>query len=132
MQISFYLLLLWVSFPESASFYGQIHMSLNMQPFTTKQKAIRTATQLAKALIPTVLAQGDYSYARDFQPISTPPELGQLGPQGYTSLGNLNMCRVLNGMWQVSGAHGYMPERDRVVIKMTEAAGNTHLSNFYA
>jgi aryl-alcohol dehydrogenase-like predicted oxidoreductase len=40
----------------------------------------------------------------------------------YTSLGDLRMCRVLNGMWQVSGAHGYESSRAESVAAMTKCA----------
>ncbi len=36
--------------------------------------------------------------------------LGKLGADAYTILGkDMPMCRVLNGMWQGSGAHGFTP-----------------------
>eukprot|EP01041_Mallomonas_annulata_P010348 gene10348-21587_t len=41
-----------------------------------------------------------------------------LGRDAYTTLGTVPMCRLLNGMWQVSGAHGYEPNRDNVVAEM--------------
>jgi hypothetical protein len=41
----------------------------------------------------------------------------------FTDLGDMRMCRLLNGMWQVSGAHGYLPERDRAVAEMSHCAG---------
>jgi len=41
-----------------------------------------------------------------------------LGKDGYTTLGDIQMCRLLNGMWQVSGAHGYQPNTDDVVAEM--------------
>lgn len=48
-----------------------------------------------------------------------------LSSNAYTTLGDLSMCRVLNGMWQVSGAHGYSPERSKVVYDMTKYAGKS-------
>jgi hypothetical protein len=46
-----------------------------------------------------------------------------LGKDGYTDLGGLPMCRLLNGMWQVSGAHGYSPQKDKAVSEMSHCAG---------
>ena len=40
----------------------------------------------------------------------------------FTTLGDLKMCRVLNGMWQVSGAHGYYPNKEESVAAMTRCA----------
>ena len=34
-----------------------------------------------------------------------------LGDSAYTDLAGVRMCRLLNGMWQVSGYHGYEPNR---------------------
>ncbi|KAJ1399736.1 hypothetical protein B484DRAFT_406228 [Ochromonadaceae sp. CCMP2298] len=53
-------------------------------------------------------------------PLTTLASLGN----AYTTLGvgrdgqPMPMCRVLNGMWQVSGAHGYTPVAAKVVEQM--------------
>ncbi len=47
-----------------------------------------------------------------------------LGRDAYTALGNTVTCKLLNGMWQVSGAHGYTPETDSVVSEMSRAANS--------
>ena len=46
-----------------------------------------------------------------------------LGADGYTDLGGLSMCRILNGMWQVSGGHGYEPLKEKAVSEMSHCAG---------
>jgi hypothetical protein len=46
-----------------------------------------------------------------------------LGENGYTDLGGLPMCRILNGMWQVSGSHGYQPLKEKAVAEMSHCAG---------
>ena len=46
-----------------------------------------------------------------------------LGESGYTDLGGLPMCRILNGMWQVSGGHGYQPLKEKAVAEMSHCAG---------
>lgn len=53
-----------------------------------------------------------------------PPSMNSLGENAYTTLGDLTMCRVLNGMWQVSGAHGYDPNRDQSINAMTKLAAD--------
>ncbi len=45
-----------------------------------------------------------------------------LPAEAYTELGGMRSCRILNGMWQVSGAHGYTPEKGKVVAEMTRCA----------
>jgi aryl-alcohol dehydrogenase-like predicted oxidoreductase len=32
-----------------------------------------------------------------------------LPSEAYTQIGNMRVCRVMNGMWQLSGAHGFTP-----------------------
>jgi hypothetical protein len=46
-----------------------------------------------------------------------------LGKDAYTDLGGLNMCKILTGMWQVSGAHGYEPQKQSAVSEMFHCAG---------
>lgn len=41
-----------------------------------------------------------------------------LPDEAYTELGGMRSCKILNGMWQVSGAHGYSPEAAKVVSEM--------------
>ena len=47
-----------------------------------------------------------------------------LGKDGYTELGNLNMCRILNGMWQVDGGHGFEPLKEKALSEMSHCAGD--------
>ena len=51
------------------------------------------------------------------------PESMPLGKDAYTDLGGKPMCRILNGMWQVSGAHGYEPQKEKAVAQMAQCAG---------
>jgi hypothetical protein len=46
-----------------------------------------------------------------------------LGFDSYTNLGELSICRMVNGLWQMSGAHGFSPEKATVVNKMTQSSG---------
>ena len=47
-----------------------------------------------------------------------------LGADGYTDLGGLPMCKILNGMWQVSGGHGYEPLKEKALSEMSHCAGS--------
>ena len=56
----------------------------------------------------------------------------------FTTIGNnMPVCRLLNGMWQVSGAHGFEPNKDKAVSDMARYAGiylmkmNLKLNIFY-
>ena len=44
-----------------------------------------------------------------------------LPDEAYTDLGGMRSCKILNGMWQVSGAHGYNPEAAKVVAEMAHS-----------
>jgi hypothetical protein len=46
-----------------------------------------------------------------------------LGKNAYTNVGTAQCCRLLNGMWQVSGMHGFSPEREKVVAEMARCIG---------
>ena len=46
-----------------------------------------------------------------------------LTTDAYTDLGGLKMCKILTGMWQVSGAHGYEPQKQSAVSEMLHCAG---------
>ena len=44
---------------------------------------------------------------------------GGLPADAYTSLSNgQRICRILTGMWQLSGAHGYRPDPPKVLVDM--------------
>jgi hypothetical protein len=96
------------------------HLSMTTtgsSPLTPRQKLESTLVKSAVLPITAALFGGRRSVASDF-----------VGAEGLvadsvTSLGNLQMCRLLNGMWQVSGAHGYLPEKDRAVAEMSHCAG---------
>lgn len=51
-----------------------------------------------------------------------------LGRDAYTRVGNLRTCRLLNGMWQVSGAHGYEPVKEDVVAEMSHYADEGYVT----
>jgi hypothetical protein len=41
----------------------------------------------------------------------------------YETIGDMKVLKILNGMWQVSGMHGYVSDKENIVAKMTEYAG---------
>lgn len=45
-----------------------------------------------------------------------------LGEQAYSMLGTQPVCKIMNGMWQVSGAHGYVPNEVDTVKSMEQCA----------
>ena len=47
-----------------------------------------------------------------------------LNADAYTQLGDMKMCKILTGMWQVSGAHGYEPQKQSAVSEMNHCAGD--------
>ena len=65
--------------------------------------------------------------------IIIPPGVNMpLGKEGYTELGGLSMCRILNGMWQVSGGHGFEPIKEKAVSEMSHCAGWWYVRCFAA
>lgn len=95
--------------------------STPLGPTRHSQQLMKQFTDVAKVALPVI--------ASSAMPKSALASLqtGALGSSAYTTLGNLNICRILNGMWQVSGAHGYSPIRSNVVSKMTDYAGTLHI-----
>ena len=47
-----------------------------------------------------------------------------LGRDAYSNLDGMRCCKLLNGMWQVSGAHGYQPERASVIGDMAKCVND--------
>lgn len=46
----------------------------------------------------------------------------------FTTIGDgMPMCRLLNGMWQVSGAHGFDPNRELAVGDMARYVGTRNV-----
>lgn len=106
-------------------------MSMNPTPLNSEFK--RTVSMMAAA-IPLAIAVTNPRIA------SAKPEVEDvvkimpgtnlpLGTDGYTELGGLSMCKILNGMWQVSGGHGYEPQKEKAVSEMAHCAG-TITDNF--
>jgi hypothetical protein len=46
-----------------------------------------------------------------------------LESEAYTTLANISLCRLMNGMWQVSGMHGYNPSTESAVAEMAHCIG---------
>lgn len=93
-----------------------------LDPMTPKNLATTRTLQVVRALslsaTPYLMTQmGSRASAS-----SLGPHQSLLPSEAYTSLGDLRMTRVLNGMWQVSGAHGFDPNRDDSVAAMAKCA----------
>ncbi|CAN0316732.1 unnamed protein product, partial [Ectocarpus sp. 13 AM-2016] len=44
-----------------------------------------------------------------------------LPEEAYTTIGgNMKTCRILNGMWQLSGAHGFRPDQKPALQAMAK------------
>lgn len=54
--------------------------------------------------------------------ITTATATIKLPKDAYNTLGDLTYCRLLSGMWQVSGAHGYVPDKDKAISEMLHCA----------
>ena len=98
--------------------------SADINPSTPRYLASSRAMQLARALSisasPYLLSQ----LSSEANAAALGPHQDLLPGEAYTSLGDLRMSRVLNGMWQVSGAHGFDPNRDDSVAAMTKCASD--------
>ena len=85
---------------------------------------------MAAAAIPIALAVTNprISLAAPAVKLDLPPPglTLPLGKEGYVDLGGLSMCRLLNGMWQVDGSHGYEPMKEKAVSEMSHCAGKLH------
>ena len=80
---------------------------------TTMYSFSQKATATDKLIMPPQLPTNVESTSFDNMP---------LGKLGYTDLAGIPMCRILNGMWQVSGAHGYDPQLGKSVTEMARCA----------
>jgi aryl-alcohol dehydrogenase-like predicted oxidoreductase len=63
----------------------------------------------------------------DWNPVVSPGNLDAIatsrnGDFEYSMLGDMKVCKIINGMWQVSGAHGYNPKPADVVGEMSRYA----------
>jgi len=87
-------------------------------PKSIHQQAIRnvfvSTARLAPILALPVLNTPQISGADSLLP----------GESSYSTLGDMKICKLINGMWQVSGAHGYNPQSSDVVSSMSRYANN--------
>ena len=78
----------------------------------------KLTTAAAIPLIATPMINPLEVLAREKDAEKGPFEGMALPPDAYTRVGSTFTCKVLNGMWQVSGAHGYQAERGPVESEM--------------
>jgi diketogulonate reductase-like aldo/keto reductase len=82
-------------------------------------------SRIANAAADQQLYIGSSTVGSSVAPVLTPqsPYAGlPLGENAYSTLGTMPVCKLMNGMWQVSGAHGYAPVQDDAVNIMAKAA----------
>jgi aryl-alcohol dehydrogenase-like predicted oxidoreductase len=99
-------------------------------PSDNKMEGIReltSASSLALGAGVILSGAGSSSAAEDQSILPSPyvkttAGLAHLGEDAYVALGTTKTCRILNGMWQVSGAHGYEPKVDSAVSEMSRFA----------
>ena len=95
---------------------------LNTPDYKRNIAKFAAVAPLAAALALTPQRASAKDAAADAQKGSTP-----LLNDAYTDLGGLKMCKILTGMWQVSGAHGYEPQKQSAVSEMYHCAGEREI-----
>lgn len=110
--------------------------SLKLVPGNINAHAMHSMFESAAKLVPltTILCHPKLLYASDF-PRDTLEDVSSsfvankntgdnipLGEDAYSSIGDMKVCKIINGMWQVSGAHGYKPRSFDAVSEMTKYA----------
>lgn len=129
------------SIKKVTSYYdGRVTFSLRMtgssQIQTNNMDFKKSVSKFAAAAIPiaAVISTSRRAFAADQgvseSSISIKSANLPLGKVGYTDLGGLPMCKILNGMWQVDSAHGYEPLKENAVSEMSHCAGKTIIMLF--
>jgi hypothetical protein len=78
-------------------------------------------------LVKAVPLAAAFSMVPEKASAKAPESPTSLGDDAYTELGNMKMCKILTGMWQVSGAHGYEPKKQSAINEMKHCAGKALL-----
>jgi hypothetical protein len=78
-------------------------------------------------LVKAVPLAAAFSMVPEKASAKAPESPTSLGDDAYTELGNMKMCKILTGMWQVSGAHGYEPKKQSAINEMKHCAGIAQL-----
>ena len=99
----------------------------NGQPISISSEFKNSFAKSAmKAAVPVALVAGTSTVASAAESgSSTSNNYGiskSLGKDAYTTLGGMPMCRLLNGMWQLSGAHGFEPQFNKALAEMKHCA----------
>ena len=88
----------------------------------TKSKVIATASNVIASTITSLgINRNSAAYGSD-EAVINKDEI-KMPNSAYTTLGEgTKMCRILNGMWQTSGYHGYEPNKENAVAAMSKCA----------
>jgi Aldo/keto reductase family len=89
---------------------------------TDTKRSITSAALKATIPVALTMSTGKAASASDKIPESVLPTGMPLGDGAYTKLGDMPMCRILNGMWQLSGAHGFEPQLEKALAEMSHCA----------
>jgi hypothetical protein len=116
-------LILVTTFTFSDAFVSRAHGSI-----ARKEQALWSLfRQGRRALVQNIAIGGTMGLGSfsefNADPLSSSYSL-PLPDHAYTSVGDMRVCRVLNGLWQLSGAHGYKPELQKSLKTMVDAADN--------
>ena len=93
--------------------------SSNAIPIRDNESTKSSIIKVVKA-VPIAAALGMIPGKASAKVPDSPPSLGN---DAYTELGDMKMCKILTGMWQVSGAHGYEPKKQSAINEMKHCAG---------
>ena len=119
-----------MSTPSASLAPSKLRMSASSSSSATPVRSdseFRRSISMAAAAIPIALAvtnpRAALAVPKTPEVVIPPGDSMPLGKDGYTDLGGLSMCRILNGMWQVSGGHGYEPLKEKALAEMSHCAG---------
>lgn len=106
---------------STASSYKESIIQLMKHASTTAASSVIGSTLLSRN------AHADFS-SMDTSGVKSSSGLildGVLGKDAYCQLSeDLTICRILNGLWQVSGIHGYTPDKFLSVAEMAKYVDN--------
>eukprot|EP01038_Epipyxis_sp_PR26KG_P010504 gene10504-14116_t len=104
--------------------HGRFERFVNPQPYSSSFKSILPSVVRAGSL--ASVAMGVFSAPQSANSMTSSHSLDSLplGKNAYTNIGTTYTCKILNGMWQVSGIHGYNPIKEEAIAKMAQYADN--------
>ena len=105
----------------ASSLSGKAILNSPISVPTMVRSVIHDAVKVSTIALSSLSASSSTN-ARITIPPTTSDSLKHSTSAKYTTIGKddnqLPMCRVLTGMWQVSGLHGYEPNKEQAVAEM--------------